>query len=36
MKYNIILVINNRLTKLVYFIPYKKASSAKDLTYIFL
>ena len=36
MKYNIILVINNRLTKLVYFILYKKVFSAENLAYIFL
>ncbi len=35
-KYNIILVINDRLIKLVYFIPYKEASSVEDLIYIFL
>ena len=33
--YNSILVITDRLTKYEYFIPYKKASSAEDLAYIF-
>ena len=33
--YNLILVITNRLTKYGYFIPYKEASLAKNLAYIF-
>ena len=35
-KYDTILVINDRLTKLAYFVPYKEASSAEDLAYVFL
>ena len=34
--YNSILVINNRLTKFIYFILYKEALNVKDLAYIFL
>ena len=34
--YNNILVINNQLTKQLYFIPYKEALNIKDLVYIFL
>ena len=36
MKYNTILIINNRLIKLIYFILYKKIFNIEDLTYIFL
>jgi hypothetical protein len=31
-----ILVITNRLTKFGYFLPYREASTAKKLVYIFL
>ena len=34
--YDFILVITNRLTKYEYFIPYKEATNAEDLTYTFL
>ena len=34
--YDTILVINDRLTKLAYFLPYKEASNAEDLAYAFL
>ncbi len=34
--YNFILIITNRLIKYEYFLSYKKAKFAKDLTYIFL
>ena len=33
-KYNLILVIIDRLIKYTYFILYKKSSIAEDLTYI--
>ena len=34
--YDSILVITDRLTKYRYFIPYKEASSAEELAYMFL
>ena len=34
--YDSILVITDRLTKYEYFLPYKEASSAEELTYTFL
>ena len=34
--YDSILVITDRLTKWVYFIPYKEASNAEDLAYTFI
>ena len=34
--YDTILVINDRLTKMAYFLPYKEASNAEDLAYTFL
>ncbi len=34
--YDSILIITDRLTKYEYFLPYKKATSAEDLTYTFL
>ena len=34
--YDTILVINDRLTKMAYFVPYKEASNAEDLAYAFL
>ena len=34
--YDSILVITDRLTKYRYFIPYKEASSAEKLAYMFL
>ena len=36
MEYNIILVINNKLIKLVYFLLYREALNIEDLAYIFL
>jgi hypothetical protein len=35
-EYNSILIITDRLTKYIYFIPYLKASIAEDLIYAFL
>ena len=35
-KYDLILVITDRLTKYTYFIPYLESSSVEDLTYIFI
>ena len=35
-KYNLILVILNRLTKYRYFVLYKELSIATDLTQVFL
>ena len=35
-KYDSILVINDRLTKYAYFLPYLEASTAEDLAYAFL
>ena len=35
-EYNAILVIIDRLTKYAHFLPYKEASTAEDLAYIFL
>ena len=34
-EYNTILVINNRLTKLAYFLLYREALNAEDLAYVF-
>jgi hypothetical protein len=34
--YNSILVIVDRLTKYIYFLPYKEASIAEELAYIFI
>ena len=34
--YDTILVINDRLTKIAYFIPYKEVSSVEDLVYTFI
>jgi hypothetical protein len=33
--YNSIMVITDRLTKYIYFIPYFESSLAEDLAYIF-
>ena len=33
--YNFIMVVTDRLTKYVYFIPYFKSSLAEDLAYMF-
>jgi hypothetical protein len=33
--YDFIMVVTDRLTKYVYFIPYFESFSAKDLAYIF-
>lgn len=35
MKYDSIFVIVDRLTKMTYFIPYKEATDAEDLAYVF-
>jgi len=36
MKYNLILVIMDRLIKYVYFLPYQKIANTDDLVYTFL
>jgi len=35
-KYDSVLVINDRLTKYAYFLPYLESSDATDLAYTFL
>jgi hypothetical protein len=33
--YDFIIIVTDRLTKYIYFIPYLESSSAKDLAYMF-
>jgi hypothetical protein len=36
MKYDSIFIIVDRLMKMAYFIPYREATDAEDLVYIFI